>query len=317
MKVRWNRGLAAAGCTLLAAGAASAQAHILSGRDVIPAPPSVVDSSAQEGATNNHQQGFDERQHVSLASDLPVDNGGTVPAGSIVDSHMLFLNAPDGSPNATDFNETWTFSGPILGVMSDINGALEVASTPLFGAAGTTYPTSPFADRGLDLVAGDPARGAGGVSGDGYTINGDSLTLGMSVSQPGDWIRVVTQTPSVSCSSATAAPVSLWPPNHTLRTVTIGGVTNAKITGVTQDEPTDGTGDGDIAPDAAARSTPGTVQLRAERSGTADGRAYTISFSGVAGDGSPCTGTVTVSVPHDQSTPAIDSAPPAYDSFGG
>lgn len=295
--------------------AVAAQAHLTAGPDVIAPPASVVNSNTAGGATNDHQQGFDERSRVTLSDDLAVD-GGSIPAGTTVDSHMVFLNVPDGTPGATtDFNRTWTFDGPVLGVMSDSGGALEVASSPMLGAPATTYPMSPFANRGLDLPAGSLARGAGGTSDEGYTIDGDRITVGMTVSQPGDWIRVVTQSAHVPCTSATAGPVALWPPNHTLRTVTIGGVSNVEITGVTQDEPIEGTGDGDVSPDAAAGAAAGTVRLRAERSGTGDGRVYTIGFTGVSADG-PCSGTVTVAVPQNQSKPAVDSAPPSYDSFG-
>jgi hypothetical protein len=45
------------------------------------------------------------------------------------------------------------------------------------------------------------------------------------------------------------------------------------IAGVTQDEPTNGLGDGDVSPDAVL-SGGSTVQLRAERSGLGNGRVY-------------------------------------------
>jgi hypothetical protein len=89
------------------------------------------------------------------------------------------------------------------------------------------------------------------------------------------------------------------------------------ITGVTQDEPLNGLGDGDTAPDAAAVSGhPDQVQLRAERSGTGDGRVYRIAFT-VSDGKSSCTGTVFVGVPHDQSgAPAVDTTSVVVNSFG-
>jgi len=62
--------------------------------------------------------------------------------------------------------------------MSDGVGALEAASTAVLGAAGSTY-TAPYSARGME--------GA-----DAYIIAGSTLLVGMGVSQPGDWIRVVT-----------------------------------------------------------------------------------------------------------------------------
>jgi hypothetical protein len=50
------------------------------------------------------------------------------------------------------------------------------------------------------------------------------------------------------------------------------------------------------------------VQLRAERSGTGDGRVYVISFTVADGNGGECSGGVTIGVPHDmRGTPAVDS----------
>lgn len=71
---------------------------------------------------------------------------------------------------------------------------------------------------------------------------------------------------------AEASPVKLWPPNHKLIAVSIMGVTDPEnneititIMDVTQDEPINGLGDGDTAPDAVIQG--GTVLLRAERAG--------------------------------------------------
>src|SRR5204863_7004149 len=71
-----------------------------------------------------------------------------------------------------------------------------------------------------------------------------------------------------------------------------------RITGVTQDEATNGLGDGDTAVDAVINAD-GTVLLRAERSGQGDGRVYHIHFTASDFEGS-ASGVVTVAVPHDQ-----------------
>jgi hypothetical protein len=79
-----------------------------------------------------------------------------------------------------------------------------------------------------------------------------------------------------------------------------GDVVTLTVTGVTQDEPLNGLGDGDTSPDATPGPASNQVNLRAERSGTGDGRVYRIGFSGSDGRGGSCTGTATVGVPHDQ-----------------
>jgi hypothetical protein len=200
-----------------------AGAHLTAGPDVIPAPPSVVDSNAANppGATNNHQQGFDERQGVVLTAPLPVDNG-TIPAGTVVDSHMIFLNVPDGAPGVTDLNKTWTFREPVIGVMSDSDGTLEVQSSATLGAPGTVYPQAPIGARGIDLASGSGDRGAGGVNREGYTVDGNTIVVGLSVAQPGDWIRVLTR--------STPAPTTLTAEKATLSTALSLSAVSATLT---------------------------------------------------------------------------------------
>jgi hypothetical protein len=161
---------------VLVAMTSQAKAALTDGPDIIPAPDSVIDDSP--GATNDHEQGFNEKQGVLLAAPLEVDDGVFIPAGTWVNSHMIFLNT-DGDTAASDVGVVWTFDGPVLGVMSKNNGSLEVASSPILGAAGTTYPAAPFQARGLE-------------AGDGYSVSGNTITVSMNVTEPGDWIRVVT-----------------------------------------------------------------------------------------------------------------------------
>ncbi len=126
------------------------------------------------------------------------------------------------------------------------------------------------------------------------------------------------------CSAVAPTSPTLWPPNHKFKLVTLGGATDPDgdpvtltITGVTQDEALNGLGDGDTSPDAKAGPSSHQVFLRAERSGTGDGRVYRIAFTGSDGAGGTCTGAVTVSVPHDQGKKgaAVDSGQ-TVNSFG-
>jgi hypothetical protein len=92
----------------------------------------------------------------------------------------------------------------------------------------------------------------------------------------------------------------LWPPDHKLLPVDILGVSGADvvvaITGVTQDEPVNGRGDGDTSPDAVVRGS--RTLLRAERSGRGNGRVYHVHFMATDAQGQTCTGAVAVGVPH-------------------
>jgi hypothetical protein len=123
------------------------------------------------------------------------------------------------------------------------------------------------------------------------------------------------------CSEVVVDRPTLPDVNHRLRRVTLNGGSepdgdafSIEITGVSQDEPVDGTGDGSTSPDAVLSSDPSAVELRGEASGRGDGRVYRIAFT--AGDslGARCSGIVKVSVPRSQ-RPAVDSAPPSFDSL--
>ena len=140
-------------------------------------------------------------------------------------------------------------------------------------------------------------------------------------------INVMKATPNrpPACSNVKADPSSLWPPDHSMRPVILTGVTDPDgdatvltITGVTQDEPLNGLGDGDSSPDAGRTSSSNQVLLRAERSGSGDGRVYRISFSATDGNGSSCSGVIKIGVPKSQGGPgsmAVESSL-VVNSFG-
>jgi hypothetical protein len=103
-----------------------------------------------------------------------------------------------------------------------------------------------------------------------------------------------------------ATSIELWPPNHKFMTVSIAGVTDpdgdsitTSIVGIIQDEPLSGRGDGNTCPDGKGVGT-SRASVRAERSGTGDGRVYHVLFTASDGKGGQCTGSVRICVPHDQ-----------------
>jgi hypothetical protein len=176
-----------ASAALLAFGT-SAHALIIesdSTGELIAPPASVADDAP--GAENTQQQGFNEQQNVVLEVDIETDQG-TIFAGTLISSHMIFLNS-SGSTLIED-RDTWTFSGAILGVMSDRRGTLEAATSSLLGASGTFYPGS-FTARGLERNS--PTSCTTSSSDDCYDISGNELDLFMRVTEPGDWIRVITE----------------------------------------------------------------------------------------------------------------------------
>lgn len=119
------------------------------------------------------------------------------------------------------------------------------------------------------------------------------------------------------CENAFPNIAELWPPNHKMVNIQILGITDPEgdtpkvtIKSIRQDEPVNGLGDGNTAPDAAGVGT-SVAQLRAERSGILNGRVYTVGFEGQDSQGLTCTGSVQVGVPHDRGkgTPAINDGP--------
>jgi len=162
---------------------------------IIAAPTDALDDIV----TNTGMQAFNEAQHVVTTVAHSIDGGGVIAAGTRVNSHMIFLNSA-GTAQLSHFSVDWTFDGVILGIMSDQGGLLEAASTFELGNPATNYtvtfpgsgPAAPFSARGIESNNG----GIGPFPNDGYTqLAPNMLRVGMSVTEPGDWIRVVTAVP--------------------------------------------------------------------------------------------------------------------------
>jgi hypothetical protein len=99
---------------------------------------------------------------------------------------------------------------------------------------------------------------------------------------------------------------SLWPANHKMVPLHLeystsdnceGIITNA--INVYSNEPDNGLGDGDMAPDWMIVDEH-NILLRAERSGKGNGRVYTINIVSTDAAGNSSSQMVTVAVPHDQ-----------------
>ncbi len=101
-----------------------------------------------------------------------------------------------------------------------------------------------------------------------------------------------------------ASPNILWPPNHKMRNVTVSYGINDNCTtpnttiSVSSNEPVNGTGDGDTAPDWEIIDNH-HIRLRAERAGNGTGRIYTITVTTNDGCNPAVTATTQVLVPHN------------------
>jgi hypothetical protein len=103
----------------------------------------------------------------------------------------------------------------------------------------------------------------------------------------------------------------LWPPNHQMREInaTISVVDDTdpnptvELASIVSSEPDDGLGDGDTPndiQDAVFGTDDRQFSLRAERSGTGDGRIYAVTYVARDAAGNTATAVATVTVPHDR-----------------
>jgi hypothetical protein len=220
--------------------------------------------------------------YVTNANNLPTADAG--PDQTVDENTAVALNAGDSTdPDSDALTYTWAqVDGPAV-ALSDATSAAPSLSTPSVGAGG--------ANLTFEVTVSDVY---GGTATDTVIVH----------------VQNIGDPPLASAARPTIA--ILWPPTHGMVLVGITGVTDPNnnvtitITGVTQDEPTDGLGDGDTAIDAIINPN-GTVLLRAERSSTGDGRVYRIAFTASNLEGSAA-GVVFVTVPHSPKKPAIDSS---------
>lgn len=186
---------------------------------------------------------------------------------------------PDGDNLTFVWEQT---AGPAV-ALSDAHAPYPYFTAPFVNAGGETLKFKLTVDDGF-----------GGTSSDTATV---------TVANINDQPTVTNAQPSLA---------TLWPPDHSMLKASILGIVDPNnnatitITGVTQDEATNGLGDGDTAIDAIISADRTSVLLRAERSGRGDGRVYRIAFTASDFEGS-ASGVIKVRVPHNKkSEMAVD-----------
>ena len=103
-----------------------------------------------------------------------------------------------------------------------------------------------------------------------------------------------------------ASPNSIWPPNHKMKDVAVNYTTTDNCPGpiscslsITSNEAVNGSGDGNTSKDWVVIDDH-NVQVRAERSGSGNGRIYTITTTCHDQYGNTSSKTTTVTVDHDK-----------------
>ena len=226
--------------------------------------------------------------------------------------------SPDGERIlfVTDLAAPDHINGTLVSMRADGTDVQPLAT----GASGLWSPDGTrIAFSRYDPATEESAAYVMNTDGTGVTLIRDTAFVDDQVA---DWESVPVVNRPPDCSVVTAATAALGRhPKSLFISATLAGATDPdgdpvalSVTGVTQDEPLTGWRD-HTSPDAFAGATPSEVVLRDEASNKGDGRVYRIAFEAADGRGGTCAGAVTVPVPHKD--PAVDSAPPSYDSFGG
>jgi hypothetical protein len=115
---------------------------------------------------------------------------------------------------------------------------------------------------------------------------------------------------------------SMWPPNHSYHTFTAAdfissvsdncdslSVSNVDIISATSDEAVNAAGSGNTLNDIVIAANCKSIQLRAERINSGNGRVYTITFRLRDSSGNTTTGTAKVYSPKNQGETPVDDGP--------
>jgi hypothetical protein len=257
---------------------------------------------------------------LTLPQEIVVD--ATSSAGAVVtyeatatDNGVVTCNPPSGSTfplgvttvACTATNDTGTASGSFNVTVVDASGPVltipDAITAEATGPDGAIVTWSASANDALDgpvAITCTPASGSQFPLGQTLVSCSASDSLGQETN--GTFVVTVLDTTPPLILTATASPNTLWPPNHKMVDVTLTvAVTDlvdpapiVRIASVSSNQPVNGTGDGDTAPDWLITGAT-TLKLRAERAGSAD-RVYTITVEATDATGNISTREVTVRV---------------------
>jgi len=222
-------------------------------------------------------------------------------ASLAVDVHDVAqgLTAPSGTAY------TLKVSGACMGACDPPNRVPVARARDVTVSAGPSCTANASIDDGSSDPDGDPLTLTQTPAGP-YPLGRTTVLLTVSdpkgaTSQASAVVTVVDTTAPDVIDLSVGAP-AMWPPDHRMVDIAVNyGVTDCTgatcVLSVTSNEPINGTGDADTAPDWEIVD-PHHVRLRAERAGSGSGRIYTITVTCTDGAGNRTVKTTTVLVPH-------------------
>lgn len=207
----------------------------------------------------------------------------------------------------TATNAGGSSSGSFNVTVEDTTGPVLIAPAPITAeATGAGGAVVTYAASATDAVDGAVAVTCVPASGSTFPLG---VTLGQCVASDSrgnesaaSFSVTVLDTTAPQILSAAASPSTLWPPNHQMVPVTVTVAASdlvdpapiARIISISSNQPVNGTGDGDTAPDWAITGAL-TASLRSERAGNAD-RIYTITIEVTDAAGNSAVHALTVRV---------------------
>ncbi len=253
--------------------------------------------------------------NVDVEITAKTDTPDPVCVGQNITYTIGFRNNSAGA--ATNATVTDTIPANTTFVSATLPMGWSRADSVVAGGTGTLMFTNPSVAGGGTASFTVVVKINNGVVGGTVISNTATASSGAPDDVPGNnsktALTTVDATPP-TVSAVTADPSSLWPKNHKMRDVTInytatdscGGVV-CQITNITSNEPINGTGDGDTAPDWEFVDEH-HVRLRAESAGGSVGRIYTVTVTCTDSAGNTTTKSVEVHVGHNILSPTSGTA---------
>ena len=236
--------------------------------------------------------------------DGPVPVTFTPPPGS-----LFSLGTTTVTATASDFHGNRSTKTFTVTVEDTTAPALDLPADVTLEATGPGGAVATYAATARDAVSGEVDVGFSIPSGSTFPLGTTVVTVtavdGADNTASGIFIVTVRDTTPPTLETLAASPASLWPPNHGMVPITVAAAVSdavdaspaTRIVSVASNEPLNGTGDGDTAPDWQITGNL-AVELRAERSGSGAGRVYTIAVESRDAAGNTSTKTVQVAVPN-------------------